>query len=95
MDWTEFNGNFERLLSTDWRRVNDGASCRLSRRLLRLVFAYAQQKRNAILDFEGKIRIFSRMQIPADPNIVFFGAEVGWEAALIQALFGSDHRPRG
>ena len=89
MDWTRFNGNFDRLLSTDWRRVNEGASYGLSRRLLRLAIAYAQQKRSAILDFEGKIRIFSRMAIPLNPNIVFFGAEVGWEAALIQALFGS------
>ncbi len=90
MDWTRFNGNFDRLLSTDWRRVNDGTSYRLSRRLLRLVIAYAQHKRHAILDFESKIRIFSRLPIPLNPNIVFFGAEVGWEAALIQALFGSE-----
>jgi len=51
-----------------------------------------QQKRNAILDFEGKARIFAHFDIPPNPNIVFFGAEVGWEAAILQALFGDEGR---
>ena len=29
------------------------------------------------------------MKIPANPDIVFFGAEAGWEGAMIQSLFGS------
>ena len=89
MDWTAFNERIDRLLSSDWRRINEGTSCGLPRRLLRLFLAYAQQKRNSILDFRGKIRAFSRMNIPANPDIVHFGAEAGWEAAMIQALFGS------
>jgi hypothetical protein len=89
VDWTRFNENFGRLLTTDWRQVNEGTSYGLSRRLLRLVVAYAQQRHHAIQDFDSKLRIFSRMAIPPNPNIVVFGAEVGWEAALIQALFGN------
>ena len=89
MDWTAFNERLDRLLASDWRRVNEGTSFGLSRRLLRLALACAQQKRNSILDFRGKIRAFSRMDIRPNPDIVFFGAEAGWEAAMIQALFGS------
>ena len=89
MDWTAFNERLDRLLASDWRRVNDRTSCGLPRRLLRLALACAQQKRNSIMDFRGKLRTFSQMNIPANPDIVYFGAEVGWEAAMIQALFGS------
>lgn len=89
MDWTAFNERFDRLLASDWRRINEGTSFGLTRRLLRLALACAQQKRNSILDFRGKIRAFSRMNVRANPDIVFFGAEAGWEAAMIQALFGS------
>ena len=46
------------------------------------------QQRDAILDFAGKARVFSKLDIPRDPDIVFFGAEVGWEASIIRALFG-------
>ena len=86
--WTQFNESFERLLNLDWQKVNAGTSYPWWRRLLRLWLACAQQKQNAILDFEGKARVFARLDVPPDPDIVFFGAEVGWEAAIIQALFG-------
>ena len=88
VDWTRFNSSFERLLGTSWREVNQDTDCGFSRRLLRLFLAFRQQRRNAILDFEGKLRVFSRLSLPANPDIVHFGAEVGWEAAILQALFG-------
>ncbi len=86
--WTQFNENFERLLNLEWRKVNAGASYPWWKRLLRLWLAYMQQKQNAILDFQGKARVFARLDIPPNPSIVFFGAEVGWEAVILQALFG-------
>jgi hypothetical protein len=89
VDWTRFNEHFDRLLRADWRQVNAGTSFGVPRRLLRLALAYAQQKRNSILDFRGKIRAFSQLPIPPNPDIVFFGAEAGWEAAMLRALFGS------
>ncbi len=48
--------------------------------------------RCAILDFAGKAKFFRRLNIPKDPNIVYFGAEVGWEASLVQSLFGDGGR---
>ena len=60
MDWTAFNERIDRLLSSDWRRINEGTSCGLPRRLLRLVLAYAQQKRNSILDFRARSALFRK-----------------------------------
>ena len=90
--WSQFNENFERLIERDWRTVNEGTSYPWWRRFLRLGLALIQQRRNAILDFEGKAGIFTGLDIPPNPDIVFFGAEVGWEAAIIQALFGDQGR---
>ncbi len=90
VDWTQFNTNFEHLLTTRWRDVNQGVRCSRPRRLLRLLLAFLQQKRNAVLDFEGKLRVLSKLRIPPNPNIVCFGAEAGWEAAILQALFGRE-----
>ena len=92
VDWSRFNANFERLLGTSWREVNRDADCGLPRRLLRLGLAFQQQHRSAILDLEGKLRVFSRLKLPPNPDIVHFGAEVGWEAAILQALFGDRGR---
>lgn len=88
VDWSGFNSNFERLVGSGWRKVNRHAKCSLPWRLLRLSLAFLQHRRNAILDFEGKLGVLSRLDIPPNPSIVQFGAEVGWEAALVQALFG-------
>jgi hypothetical protein len=92
VDWSSFNSSFENLLGKSWRDVNDAADCSLGRRLLRVVLAFQQQRRNAILDFEGKLRVFSNLKIPPNPDIVHFGAEVGWEAAILQKLFGDRGR---
>lgn len=92
VDWSSFNSNFEQLLATDWRAVNKGIDCSLPRRLLRSWLAFLQHRRNAILDLEGKLRIFSGLDLPPNPSIVHFGAEVGWEAAALQALFGDNGR---
>lgn len=88
VNWSRFNANFERLLGTDWREVNRHADCSLGWRLMRLYLSFLQQRRNAILDLEGKLRVFSRLRLPPNPSIVHFGAEAGWEAALLQALYG-------
>lgn len=92
VDWTGFNANFDRLVGQRWQDVNQGVRCSLPRRVLRLVLAFMQQKRDAISDLSGKARILSALDIPRDPDIVYFGAEAGWEAALIQALFGNGGR---
>ena len=92
VDWSRFNSNFERLLGIGWRDVNRGVDYSVLRRLLRLCLAFQQQQRNSILDFEGKLRVFSKLRLPSNPSIVHFGAEVGWEAAILQALFGDRGR---
>ena len=92
VDWTRFNANFDRLVGQRWQEVNRGVRCSLPRRVLRLALAFAQQKRDAISDLGGKARILSALDIPRDPDIVYFGAEAGWEASLIQALFGNGGR---
>ena len=88
-DWALFNANFERFLNTPWRRVNQGHRGPAWLRALRLGIAYAQQRRDAIHDFAGKAAALARLRVPPDPSIVFFGAEAGWEAAILQALFGA------
>lgn len=92
VEWSRFNSNFERLLTMDWREVNRNAKCSLPLQMLRACMACLQQRRNAVLDFEGKLRCFSRLDIPRNPSVVQFGAEVGWEAAMLQALFGDEGR---
>ncbi len=89
VDWALFNANFERFLNTPWWRVNQGHRGPAWLRALRLGIAYAQQRRDAIHDFTGKAAALSRLRVPPDPSIVFFGAEAGWEAAILQALFGA------
>lgn len=92
VDWSRFNSSFERLLDTDWQDVNRNVDCSLARRLLRLCLAFQQNRSSAILDFEGKLRVFSKLKLPRNPSIVHFGAEAGWEAAILQALFGDRGR---
>lgn len=92
VNWSRFNANFERLLGTHWREVNRNAECSLGWRLVRLYLSFLQQRRDAILDLEGKLRVFSCLRLPANPSIVHFGAEAGWEAALLQALHGDKGR---
>ncbi|MDE2710151.1 MAG: hypothetical protein OXI65_00120 [Acidobacteriota bacterium] len=89
VDWALFNTNFERFLNTHWWRVNEGHRGPAWLRALRLGIACAQQRRDAIHDFAGKATALFRLPVPTDPNIVFFGAEAGWEAAILQALFGA------
>lgn len=89
VDWALFNANFERFLQTPWREVNRGYRGPPWLRVLRLAIACAQQRRDAIHDFAGKVSALARLRVPRDPSIVFFGAEAGWEAAILQALFGA------
>ena len=89
VDRARFNANFERFLNTPWREVNRAFEGPRWLRALRLALAFAQQQRGAIHDFAGKARALSRFRVPPNPSIVFFGAEAGWEAAILQALFGA------
>ncbi|MDE3262321.1 MAG: class I SAM-dependent methyltransferase [Acidobacteriota bacterium] len=89
VDWALFNANFERFLNTPWWRVNRGYRGPPWLRLLRLGIACAQRQRDAIHDFAGKTAALARLRVPPDPSIVFFGAEAGWEAAILQAIFGA------
>ena len=89
VDWALFNANFEKFLNTPWREINRGYRGPVWIRLLRLLLAQAQQRRDAIHDFVGKAAALARLSVPPNPSIVFFGAEAGWEAAILQALFGA------
>ena len=89
VDWARFNANFEKFLNTPWREINRGYRGPRWIRVLRLALARAQHRRDAVHDFEGKLAALARLRVPPDPSIVFFGAEAGWEAAILQALFGA------
>ena len=89
VDWALFNANFEKFLNTPWREINRGYRGPPWVRILRLALARAQQRRDAVHDFAGKLAALARLRVPPDPSIVFFGAEAGWEAAILQALFGA------
>jgi len=90
--WGQFNRSFDRLQAQPWWRINEGRRHPLWLRLLRLGAAFVTQKRDAILDLRRKAAAFARMPLPRDPDIVYFGAEAGWEALLVQALFGAGGR---
>jgi SAM-dependent methyltransferase len=90
--WSQFNQHYHVLQTTKWSHINRGRSYPWYRRLVRLGMAWVIQRSDAILDLRGKARWFWKMPIPKDPDIVFFGAEVGWEASLLQALYGSGGR---
>lgn len=90
--WDQFNRHYERLQVDSWRRINRRRRYGPARAVQRLVMAWFIQRSGAILDLDRKAEMLSRFPIPADPDVVFFGAEVGWEAALVQALFGDGGR---
>lgn len=90
--WSQFNQHYHRLQLEPWSRINRGTDHPWHRRLRRLVMAWFIQRTGALLDLRRKARIISRFPLPRDPDIVFFGAEVGWEAVLIQELFGAGGR---
>jgi len=90
--WSQFNHHYHALQTTPWSKINRGRDIPWYRRIVRLLMAFVISKNDAIMDLRGKATWFSRMPIPRDPNIVFFGAEVGWEAALLQALYGDGGR---
>jgi SAM-dependent methyltransferase len=90
--WTDFNRAYERLQRTPWRLVNRGRGYGLLRRLARLSIAYIIERNDAFLDLASKARALASLPIPRDPDIVYYGAEVGWEAYLLRALFGSGGR---
>ena len=89
VDRALFNANSETFLNTPWRKINRECRGPLWLRVLRLAIARAQQRRDAIHDFAGKASVLSRLRIPPVPGIVCLGAEAGWEAAILQALYGA------
>lgn len=90
--WGLFNEHYERLQTAPWQRINDGVARPLWLRWLRAVMARSVQRSGVLLDLERKAEVLSRLPIPPNPDVVFFGAEVGWEALLVQALFGGGGR---
>lgn len=90
--WGQFNEHYHRLQLEPWSRINRDTDHPWHRRVRRLVMAWFVQRTGALLDLKRKARIISRFPLPRDPDIVFFGAEVGWEAVLVQALFGAGGR---
>lgn len=92
--WGDFNRSFHRLQQTDWRHINDQSEAPLFWRVLRRAIAFYAQRSGAYLDLQGKASIFARFQhhLPSNPDIVFFGAEAGWETLLLQALLGGEGR---
>ena len=92
--WGDFNRSFHRLQRTDWRNINAASEANFAWRLLRRVIAFYAQRTGAYLDLQGKARIFAHFQqhLPPNPDIVFFGAEAGWETLLLQALLGGKGR---
>ncbi len=96
VDWSGFNDSFHRLQERPWWRVNEGRRLGLGLRALRLAAAFVTEKRDAIVDLERKARAFWSFResglIPENPDVVFFGAEAGWEALLLRALYGDGGR---
>ncbi len=90
--WAQFNRSYERLQVESWTKINAGAARPWWRKLQRLSVAWFLQRREALLDLRGKAAMLSTFDLKKDPDIVFFGAEVGWEAAIVQALFGDQGR---
>lgn len=90
--WSQFNQHYQRLQTEHWSAINRGTDHPWHRRIKRLVMAWFIQRTGAILDLRRKARILSRLPLPRDPDVVFFGAEVGWEAMLVRALFGDGGR---
>jgi len=90
--WSQFNEHYHSLQTTHWSKINKGRNYPWYRRMVRLSMAWVMQKNDAIMDMRGKARWLWSMPIKRDPDIVFFGAEVGWEAALVQALYGDGGR---
>ena len=90
--WGLFNTHYDRLQHAPWQRINDGVERPWYLRWLRTIMARSVQRSGVLLDLERKASLFRRMPLPANPDVVFFGAEVGWEALVIQALFGGGGR---
>lgn len=93
--WGQFNRSFAELIRRDWRQINNVAERpAMGLRALRSVMAWGIHRRDAFLDLERKAEVLWRFRraIPPDPRVVFFGAEAGWEALLIQAMFGTEAR---
>lgn len=92
--WSDFNRSFHRLQQTDWRQINADTEKSIFWRALRRAIACYAQHTGAYLDLKGKANFFARFQhhLPRNPNIVFFGAEAGWEALLLQAFLGDNGR---
>ena len=92
--WSDFNRSFHRLQHTDWRQINAESEASFFWRVLRRAIACYAQRTGAYLDLQGKAGIFARFKhhLPPDPSIVFFGAEAGWDALLLQSMLGDGGR---
>ena len=90
--WSQFNEHYDRLQVQPWQRINDGGPRPWYLRWLRTLMARSIQRSGVLLDLDRKAAVLASLPLPRDPDVVFFGAEVGWEALIVQALFGAGGR---
>ncbi|MCO4743729.1 MAG: class I SAM-dependent methyltransferase [Proteobacteria bacterium] len=90
--WSQFNRSYAALQTDDWRQINASRRYSLPVRALRWVIARFLHQKDALRGLGTKRKLFAPLPVKRDPDIVFFGAEVGWEASLLQALFGDGGR---
>lgn len=95
VSWTDFNRSFHRLQHLKWWKVNrDTEEKNPAWRLTRLLLSFYIHLVDGYNGRHQKIEGFKKMRLklPANPSIVFFGAEAGWEALILQQLLGDQGR---
>ena len=90
VSWTDFNRSFHRLQQLDWWKVNRETDEKPAWRMVRLILALYIHLTDGYACHPQKAAGFGRMRskLPANPSIVYFGAEAGWEALMLQQLLG-------
>lgn len=92
--WSDFNRSFHKLQQDPWWRINESTKASLGLRILRLLISYYVHRVDGFLNLRGKAQVLAlfRKHLPSNPDIVYFGAEAGWEAIILQSILG--HRGR-
>jgi hypothetical protein len=91
VSWTDFNRSFHRLQNLDWWKINEGTRENAGWRIIRLILSYYLYRTDAYTCRTKKIAGFEKLRpkLPRNPDIVYFGAEAGTEALLLQQLLGN------
>lgn len=90
VSWTDFNRSFHQLQHLEWWKVNRNTKENPAWRMIRLILAFYIHLVDGYTCRPQKIEGFRKMRsrLPANPSIVYFGAEAGWEALILQQLLG-------